>query len=430
MSVTTGEEMHRWATELFCVPRSLTGNGVRQTLAYIQCLTPKLTTVEIPSGTQVMDWVVPDEWNLHRAWIEDEAGNMVLDSDEHNLHVVGYSTPVDSWFTLDELDEHLYSLPDQPDAIPYVTSYYQRRWGFCLAHNVRERLRPGRYRAVVDATLQPGTMTLGELVVPGETDDEVLFSTYICHPMMANNELSGPVVATALARYVEALPHRRFTYRFSFVPETIGALALLSRQLDSLKTHVKAGYVITCVGDERTWSYLPSRAGTTLSDRAANHVLRHEVGEFDTYSFLDRGSDERQYCAPGVDLPIASVMRSKYGTYPEYHTSFDDLHLITARGLQQSLGVYAGIVGALEANRVFRTTTLGEPQLGRRGLYPTLSAKGSAGHVRTMMNLITYADGTRDLLEIADTIGAPLRDLIPITEVLLEHGVLSREEDL
>jgi aminopeptidase-like protein len=423
MNITTGDEMHRWATELFRYPRSLTGNGVRQTLAYMQRLIPKLTTVEIPSGTQVMDWVVPDEWNLHRAWIEDEAGNIVLDSDEHNLHVVGYSTPVDSWLTLDELDEHLYSLPDQPDAIPYVTSYYQRRWGFCLAHNLRERLRPGRYRAIVDATLQAGTMTMGELVVPGETDDEVLFSTYVCHPMMANNELSGPVLATALARYVEALPHRRFTYRFSFVPETIGALALLSRQLDSLKTHVKAGYVITCVGDERTWSYLPSRAANTLSDRAANHVLRHEVGEFDTYSFLDRGSDERQYCAPGVDLPIASVMRSKYGTYPEYHTSLDDLNLITPRGLQQSLGVYAGIVGALEANRVFRTTTLGEPQLGRRGLYPTLSAKGSAGHVRTMMNLIAYADGTRDLLDIADTIGAPLRDLIPITEVLLEHGV-------
>ena len=421
-----GHEMHGWARDLFPLPRSLTGDGVRGTLQYLKGIQPDLQIHEIESGSAAFDWIVPKEWNLRRAWIEDPSGRVVVDSDEHNLHVVGYSTPVDVRMDLEELLDHVYSLPDQADAIPYVTSYYAERWGFCMSHAQVQALEPGTYRAVVDADLEPGSLTYADLVIPGDTDREVLFSTYVCHPMMANNELSGPVVATALARHIAALPKRRNTYRFVFVPETIGALVYTSRHLDRLKQHVDAGFVITCVGDERAWSYLPSRAGDTLADRVAKHVLAHSVEEYDAYSFLDRGSDERQYCAPGIDLPVASVMRSKYGTYPEYHTSLDDLNLVTPSGLEASFDVYARIINAIEVNATFVATKLGEPHLGRRGLYPTTSKRGSAHAVRTMMNLLAYSDGDRDLLGIADLLGVPVGQLAVMADSLESHDLLRR----
>jgi aminopeptidase-like protein len=420
--------MHGWAADLWRLPRSLTGDGVRATLRYLQGLLPELALHEVPSGTAAFDWRVPDEWNLRRAWIEDEAGRVVVDTDVHNLHVVGYSVPVDGWFDLDELQPHLHSLPERPDAIPYRTSYYEPRWGFCLSHRQRSSLAPGRYRAVVDASLAPGSLTYADLVLPGASAREVLFSTYVCHPMMGNNELSGPVVATALARYVAALPSRRYTYRFIFAPETIGALVVLSRHLDHLRAQVDAGYVITCVGDERAWSYLPSRRGDTLADRVARHVLRHEVGAYDAYTFLDRGSDERQYCAPGVALPVASVMRSKYRTYPEYHTSDDDLALVTPAGLAGSLAVYGRIVDALEVNRTYRSTTIGEPQLGRRGLYSTLGTRLDAAGVPVTMNLLAYADGSLDLVGIGDVVGSSVRELDAVATTLAAAGLLTIED--
>jgi aminopeptidase-like protein len=430
-NVDIGDEMYGWARDLFPICRSITGNGVRQTLGYLQKLLPGMEICEVPSGTKVLDWVVPQEWNIRDAFIADESGARIVDFRQNNLHVVGYSEPVLAEMTLNELQPHLHSLPAMPDAIPYVTSYYERRWGFCLSQRVRDTLRPGKYRAVVDSTLTPGALSYGEIVLSGmgphnNDSREVFLSTYICHPSMANNELSGPVVTTALVRWLCSLPQRRYTYRVVFVPETIGSLTYLSEHMDEMKRNTIAGYVVTCVGDDRAYSFLQSRSGNTLADSITKHVIKHHYQDCAVYDFLERGSDERQYCSPGVDLPVVSLMRSKYGTYPEYHTSLDDLNLISPQGLAGAFGALQRCITLIEANATYRTTCFGEPQLGRRGLYPTLSQRGSGLQVKTMMDILAFADGTRDLISLAERIGVSAETCVPIIARLIEERLLER----
>jgi aminopeptidase-like protein len=429
-SVDSGETLHGWARDLFPICRSLTGDGVLETLRYLGERMPGLQLHEIASGTQVLDWTVPDEWNIRDAYIADVAGQRIVDFRASNLHVVGYSEPVDAWLGREELEPYLYSLPDLPDAIPYVTSYYKRRWGFCLSHRQRVALGDGPFRVKIDATLAPGCLRYADLLIAGDRPDEVLLSTYVCHPSMANNELSGPVVATALSRWLQRLAARRYSYRIVFVPETIGAIVYLSANKEHLCRRVKAGFVLTCMGDERAWSFLPSRYGGSLADRAALAALRDAGVQAKRYSFLDRGSDERQYCSPGIDLPVCSIMRSKYGEYPEYHTSLDDLTLVTPKGLGESFAMMRRCIELIETNDVYRAVVAGEPQLGKRGLYPTLSTRDSGAAVRGMMNVLAYADGRNDLLALAEAIGESASDCLKWCRLLHEHGLLERSRTL
>lgn len=429
------------ARALFPICRSITGDGVRETLAILKQHIP-LAVHEVPTGTPVFDWVVPREWNIRNAYVEDSAGHRLIDFHTHNLHVLNYSTPVDTWVNLDELQEHLYSVPELPEAIPYVSSYYTERWGFCLEHRRRESLQPGTYHAVIDSELRDGSLTYADLVIPGESEEEVFFTTYICHPSMANNELSGPVLNTFLAAWVQTLPRRRYTYRFVFAPETIGALVYLSRHVDHLRRHVVAGFNVTCAGDDHGYSWVASPDADTVADRVMEGVLSTRTGRADKagkagkagnnaascgmlrYSYLERASDERQYCAPGVELPLVTFCRSRFRTYPEYHTSLDNLSLISEQGLAGSLEVLKECVLTLEHNCIPQTTVLGEPQLGKRGLYPTISRTGATDTVESLLNLIAYANGKRDLLTISQRIGVPVGELWPMVENLKSHGLL------
>ena len=417
-----GREMHALMVELFPICRSITGNGVRETLRVLRGQIP-LTIFEVPSGTKVFDWTVPKEWNITDAYVQDKSGKKVVDFQKSNLHVVGYSVPVNKTMSLSELQEHLYSLEDQPDAIPYVTSYYEERWGFCIQQNLRQTLKEGSYKVVIDSELKDGHLTYAELIIPGELEQEIFLSTYICHPSMANNELSGPVVTTMLAKWIASEP-RRYTYRIIFIPETIGSLTYLSRHLSRMKEHVIAGFNITCVGDDRAYSYMPSRHGGTLADKVALAILHEKHPDFIRYSYLDRGSDERQYCSPGVDLPVVSVMRSKYRAYPEYHTSLDNLEVVTPTGLQGGFSVLRDCLELLEQNRVYRATCLGEPQLGRRHLFPSLGTKRTPQMVMDTLNVLAYADGKHDLVAISTIARVPFFRLLPIVDELIKADLL------
>ena len=429
-----GQEIYNLAKQLFPYCRSITGQGVRDTLQDLSMYIKRDTNLElvvhsIPSGTRAFDWVIPKEWTIREAYIEDENGDHIIDMQQNNLHIMGYSIPMDQWLSLDELKKYIYTQPEQPDAIPYVTSYYKEQFGFCMSENQKNALKPGKYHLYIDGELKDGNLNYGEVVIPGESEKEVFFSTYICHPSMANNECSGPALSAELVRYIASIKKRKYTYRFVYIPETIGSLAYMSvdDHLSHMKEHIIAGFNLSCVGDDRDYSIVESRYGNTLADKVLKKILSDRGGRYSTYSYLHRGSDERQYNAPGIDLPVVCFCRSKFGEYPEYHTSDDNMGLVSPSGFQGSYEIMTDVIQILEHNAYYKMAVLGEPQLGKRGLYPTTSQKGSYDAVMAMMNFIAYADGRNDLIDISNIIGVKVKNLIEVIEKLMQNDLLQLE---
>lgn len=419
-----GKKMYMLADRLFPICRSITGNGFRDSLSIIKESVPEIVFHEVPSGTVVFDWTVPNEWNCTGGGIYKMNGEKVIDFADSNLHILGYSEPIDKIVSREELLEHTYTQPGQPNWIPYVTSYYKKRWGFCMSENQKKTLSEREYHVIIKSTLEPGFLTYGDLLIPGDSENEILFSTYLCHPSMANNELSGPVVQAELINYVKSLKRRRYSYRFVFCPETIGSITYISQHLETLKKNVKAGFVLSCVGDNKAYSYISTMYGNTLADRVLKNVLKFHSPDFRTYSFLTRGSDERQYGSVGVELPVCGFCRSKYHEYPEYHTSADDMSFISPEGLQGAYEAMLKVIDTLENNNYYRVLCKCEPQLGKRGLYPTISQKGTYNEVSAMCDFIAYADGNNDLIGISDIIGVPTTELIAIKDKLIANNLL------
>jgi aminopeptidase-like protein len=421
--VTTGigAELHAWIADLYPICRSITGDGVRETLRRLDRLLP-LRVREVPSGTRVLDWTVPPEWNLRDAWIETSRGERIVDIRHSTLHVVGYSCPVRARLSLAELRPHLFSLPQHPDWIPYRTSYYAEGWGFCLSERQLQALPEDQYEVCIDASLEPGSLTYGECELPGETEDEILVSAHICHPSLCNDNLSGTVVAAFLGRRLAAQP-RRYTYRLLFIPGTIGSITWLALN-ESRLSRIAHGLVLTCLGDPGPPTYKRSRRGRAPIDRAATHVLASR-GDHQVLDFSPWGYDERQFCSPGFDLPVGCLMRTPHGQFPQYHTSADNLDFVQPGALEDSLELSAAILNAVEQDRIFvNQHPKGEPQLGRRGLYPP-SGGGLPGMEQlALLWVLNLSDGRHSLLDIAERSRLPFDVVRRAAGVLADHDLL------
>ena len=423
-NLDSNDVIYGWLKDMFPIHRSLTGNGNRRTLKYIQSLVPNLNLMEIKSGEKVYDWEIPLEWNFDHAYIDDEFGNRILDTKNNNLHVVGYSYPIDIHLNLNELQKFLNSRKDIPDAIPYITSYYKKKSGFCISHTQREELKQQKYHAVIKSEFSAGSMSMADLIIKGNDTKEILFSTYICHPQMANNELSGPVVMTALARWLEKQEKLNYTYRFVFVPETIGSIAYISNNLKDLKKSVKAGFVVSCVGDRGDPSFGASRMGNTYADNLIESILIHNTKSFKKYKFLENGgSDDRQYCSPLVDLPVVLFSRS-FCDFKEYHTSLDNLDAVTPDSLGDSLSILIKLVCLIENDKKYILTTHCEPQLGKRGLYRNTQDWVRPESFVNQQKFLAYCDGKTSLLEICTKTHINPIDLIPLLDALLYHKII------
>lgn len=424
-----GRRMYDFACKIFPYNRSITGEGVRQTLAdiaeYIALSGIKLDVREVASGSQVFDWTVPKEWKINEAYIENESGERIIDMKKCNLHVLGYSVPVDKWVDLAELKEHVYVEDSQPEVIPYVTSYYKERYGFCMSKVQLDALPEGKYHMVIDSELFDGVLNYAEAIIPGETDEEIMFSTYFCHPSMANNECSGLALSAELINTVASMEKRKYTYRFVFVPETIGSITYLSQDnhVPYLKEHVKAGFVLSCVGDNNDYSIVESRYGNTIADRVLKNVIKYKE-HYTVYDFHERGSDERQYNAPGVDLPVVCFCRSKFGEFPEYHTSADNMTYVSQEGFQGAFDAMMEVIEIFEKNGYYKVTVLCEPQLGKRGLYSDISRKGTYDGIMVQRDVLSYSDGSNDLLDLSERIGVPVSEIVDIVDRLVENDLM------
>lgn len=424
---STGRDMLAMIERLFPICRSITGNGVRETLRAISEITP-LEIHEVPTGTAAFDWTVPKEWNIRDAWIKAPDGKKIADFSKSNLHVVGYSVPVKTRLSLAELRKHLHSLPERPDWIPYRTSYYKETWGFCLPHRVVESLSEGEYEVCIDSRLENGNLTYAEHLVRGSERGEVLISTHICHPSLADDNLSGNVVAAFLARMLRDISPR-YSYRFLFIPGTIGSITWLARN-DALAREVRHGLVLSCLGDSGAPTYKRSRQGDAAVDHAVQHALESRGASHRILDFSPYGYDERQFNSPGFNLPVGCLMRSMYGTFPEYHTSADNVAFMRPDSLADSLELLLDVVDILENNRTFRNLNpCCEPQLGRRGLYDSLGGRNDAAQAQmALLWVLNLSDSQHSLLDIARRARLPFRIVREAAAALVEARLLAKPE--
>ena len=421
-----GVEMHALIADLYPICRSITGDGFRATLARLESLIP-LTAHEVPTGTQVLDWTVPREWNIRDAYVKNARGERVVDFRDSSLHVLNYSVPVHRTVSLEELRAHCFTLPDHPDWIPYRTSYYREAWGFCLTQRQLDALAPGEYEVMIDSTLAPGHLTYGEVVLPGERPEEILVSCHACHPSLCNDNLSAIVVATYLTRHLQRV-RRRYTYRILFIPGTIGSITWLARNA-AVVPRIKHGLVLAGVGDAGHMHYKRTRRGNAEIDQAVAHVLRHRGQPFVLMDFTPYGYDERQFCSPGYNLPVGCLSRTPYARYPEYHTSADNLDFVRPEALADSFAACLAVFDVLDGNETYvNQCPYGEPQLGRRGLYGAVGGQSEPReHELAMLWVLNLSDGSHTLLDIAERSGLSFNWIRRAASLLATHGLLARQ---
>ena len=418
--------MYDWATDLFPICRSITGKGVRDTLKYFKKIIPELNIKSVKTNEKFGDWEVPKEWNVKDAYIQDSSNNKILDFKTNNLHLWGYSEPVNKTLNLEELQKHLHSIEDSPDSVPYVTTYYNKNWGFSMSHIQRKNLKSENYKVVIDSSLSDGELNYGEILLKGESKKEILISSYICHPSMANNELSGPCVLVSLVKNYLKKIDRNFTYRLILIPETIGSIIYINKHLEHLKKNVFCGLNLSCLGDNISYSYLMSRKGNTFSDKVANYLINQYYPGTKRFSYLARGSDERNYCWPGVDLPIISLMRTRYGDYKEYHTSNDNLtKVVNKNALGDSFSLIEKLHFAADNFCYPKASFLGEPFLSKRNLYPNIGAGKLPKKIMLIKNILTYSDGLNSIIDIANKCNVAAWEIIPTINEMKKKKLLN-----
>lgn len=422
-SQTVGQEIYQLIAELYPICRSITGNGFRDSMQILQKHIP-LELYEVPTGTQVFDWVVPREWNIRDAWIQNSKGEKIVDIQQSNLHVLNYSTPINRKVKLEELKEHLFSIPEHEDWIPYKTSYYRENWGFCVTHRQLESMTDEEYEVCIDSSLEDGHLTYGQYLIQGEIEDEFLISCHSCHPSLCNDNLSGMGVATFLAVHLsEQKP--RYSYRFLFIPGTIGSITWLSRNEDKVP-NIKHGLVLACVGDPGFMHYKKTRRGDSEIDCVVSHVLKHSGAEYEIMEFSPYGYDERQYASPGFNLAVGNLSRTPHGRFAEYHTSADNLDFVKVESLADSFSKCVTIMDVIENNKKYlNTNPKGEPQLGKRGLYSTIGGRKDASHYElALLWVLNLSDGQYTLLDIAERSGLAFASIHEAAQALLNCGLL------